>query len=90
MKLVFVVQHVHEFEYDTDDIKMIGVYATREDALAAVSRLGTKPGFKETPDGFHISEYELGKDHWEQGYQSSERKPPASSGEDEFRKAEIL
>lgn len=78
MKSVFIVQHLHMVPQDTDEVKMIGIYATREDAVEATQRLTALPGFREFPDivdyttdnrqGFHIEEYEIGKDHWQEGY----------------------
>lgn len=58
---VFVVHHVHELEEDREDVKLIGVYSTEETANAAVKRLSTQPGFRDTPDGFHIDRGPLGK-----------------------------
>lgn len=59
---------------------MIGVYATREDALEATRTLAKQPGFRELPhvtdyttddmQGFHVEEYEIGKDHWLEGYET--------------------
>jgi hypothetical protein len=65
---VYVVMHVHEFEDDREEVKMIGVYATAELAAEAVDRLRLQPGFCELPDGFSIDRYEIGKDHWTEGY----------------------
>jgi hypothetical protein len=65
---VYVVMHVHEFEADREEVKMIGVYATAELAAEAVDRLRLQPGFCELPDGFSIDRYEIGKDHWTEGY----------------------
>lgn len=67
MDAVFVVQHSHEIA-DCEDVKMIGVYRSRSDADAAVSRLVRQPGFREYPSGFSIDEYEIGKDHWVEGF----------------------
>lgn len=68
MASVFVLQHVHTREDDVDDVKFIGVYSSREEAQAAVTRLGCLPGFADTPDGFHIDEYRVDQDHWVEGY----------------------
>lgn len=68
MSTVFVVQHEHEVADKVDDVKFIGVYSTREMAEAAVQRLRHAPGFADTPEGFHISEYRLDQDHWVEGY----------------------
>lgn len=78
MKSVVIVQHLHTLPQGEDDVKMIGVYATREDALEATRPLATQPGFRELADvfdystenmqGFHIDEYEIGKNHGQEGH----------------------
>jgi hypothetical protein len=79
MKSIYLVQHLHILPQDEEDVKMIGVYATREDAIEAVARLALQPGFCDHPrivdfdadtdmQGFHVEEYEIGKDHWQEGY----------------------
>jgi hypothetical protein len=68
MVSVFVLQHVHVQEDGVEDVKFIGVYSSREKAQAAVARLGSLPGFSDTPDGFHIDEYRVDQDHWIEGY----------------------
>lgn len=65
---VYVVQHVHEFDDDTEDIKFIGVYSTYQKAEEAVDRLKNQSGFCDTPEGFHIDLYEVDVDHWTEGY----------------------
>ncbi|MEO7330934.1 MAG: hypothetical protein ABI193_20330 [Minicystis sp.] len=71
MVLVHVVQHVHESEDGQEEsVKFIGVYETAEGAERAVERLRAQPGFKDAPDGFAITEYELNRDHWTEGYVS--------------------
>ena len=68
MREVYLVQHVHLFEHGTEDIKVIGVYRTREAADAAIERLGTQPGFRDSKDTFCVDAYELDIDHWIEGY----------------------
>ena len=63
MTSVHLLWHVHN-----DDEKLIGVYATNADAVAAEERLRQKPGFVDTPEGFEIHEYQLNQDHWAEGY----------------------
>ena len=65
---VFVLQHVHELDEDREDVKFIGVYATEEGAQAAVKRLSFQPGFRDTPDGFHVERYQVDEDHWTEGF----------------------
>jgi hypothetical protein len=66
----FLLQHVHVFENEEEDVKLLGVYRTRSDAEAALYRLKNKPGFRDALSGFSIDEYEFGKDHWTEGYAS--------------------
>jgi hypothetical protein len=69
VETVFILWHCHQSEDQTsDNEKLIGVYKTRVDAEAAVTRLEDKPGFKDTRDGFEIHEYVLGRDGWTEGY----------------------
>lgn len=67
MTSVFLLWHSHD-----DDDKLIGVYARRADAEAAIVRVKDKPGFRDTPDGFLIDEYAVGQDNWSEGYISWE------------------
>jgi hypothetical protein len=64
---VFILWHIHTVDGE-DDEKLIGVYASNKEAQAAITRLSPKPGFSSTQGGFHIDEYELGVDHWMEGY----------------------
>ena len=63
-----MLNHVHELPSGEDDVKFIGVYLTKADADMAVLRASQLPGFSECPNGFDIQEYEIGKDHWTEGY----------------------
>ena len=60
------------FEKEDDeagDIEcLIGVYRTEQRAREAIERVKDQPGFREYPQGFVVSEYELGRDHWTQGF----------------------
>lgn len=78
-KSVFVVQHLHVHDSGEECVKFIGVYESRSAAEEAVLRLADQPGFREHPNivrpeaddpesGFYIDEYEIGKDHWTEGY----------------------
>ncbi len=68
MNSVFVLQHVNSLDDGAEDVKFIGVYSTRENAIAAVARLSRAPGFTDSQDGFHIDEYGLDQDHWPEGF----------------------
>jgi hypothetical protein len=52
-----------------DDEKLIGVYRTKADALAAIERVKSKPGFAEEGGRFEIAEYALNEDHWTEGFE---------------------
>ena len=67
MDSVFILWHSHEVDGDTDT-KLIGVYRSHDEAQAARKRLDSKPGFKDSPNGFEIHEYVLGRDGWTEGY----------------------
>jgi len=64
---VFVLIHAHAIG-NSEDVKLIGVYSTEAHATAALDRLRTRPGFEQTPEGFHVQAYDLDKDHWTDGF----------------------
>jgi hypothetical protein len=68
MASVFVLQHVHSREDGDEDVKFIGVYSSRDNAMAAMTRLSRLPGFVNAADGFSIDEYHVDQDHWVEGY----------------------
>ncbi len=68
MTKAYVLQHVHPTDDGADDVKFVGVYSSRENAQAAISRLREASGFSEAPAGFHIDEYQVDKDQRVEGY----------------------
>jgi hypothetical protein len=80
MKSVFLVQHLHTLADECEDVKIIGIYRTKEAALTAIEKVKTQPGFADCPqlrnplidenveDGFYIDEFTLDEDHWTDGY----------------------
>jgi len=75
---VFLVEHLRD-QGDSNDIKLIGIYSTREQADAAVKRKQIFPGFSDFPrvidtmkdeetSGFYISEITLDQDYWSEGF----------------------
>jgi hypothetical protein len=98
--IVHLVWHIHHFEkepgaahfgpdeldYDeeTDDAKLIGVYSTRDGADAAVERTRRLEGFRDEPDCFMIDAYTVDEDGWTDGYVTvdvDERATGGKSGE---------
>lgn len=76
---MFLVDHLHTLPNGEECVKRIGVYADRRSAEDAVHRLSSQPGFCNLPEiidftvpgqvgGFYIEEYEIGKDHWTEGF----------------------
>jgi hypothetical protein len=79
MNRVFVIQHLHLMNGDEEDVKLLGVYSSRDEAVAAIERFRHLPGFKDIPnmadpslpgsaEGFYIDEFELNQDSWSEGY----------------------
>jgi hypothetical protein len=68
VKNIFLLWHVRADDPHKEDAKLIGTYASRELASAAISRLTPQPGFVDYPAGFEISDYEINKDHWSEGF----------------------
>lgn len=68
MTNVFLLFHVHDLENGETDDKLIGVYASLLDAQKAQQRTAVLSGFRDAPEGFVIDSYEVGMDHWCDGY----------------------
>ncbi len=64
---VYLVQHVRDPDGD-EDVKVIGIYSTRDAAQQAVDRTVKLPGFRDHPDGFDIDEYTVDADYWKSGF----------------------
>ena len=81
MNRVFVLQHLHLLNDDEEDVKMLGVYSTRESAFAAIERFRKLPGFRAQPqmadmdapgisEGFYLDEHELDQDSCSEGFET--------------------
>lgn len=70
MRSVYLVQHAHDLD-GREEIKIVGIYNSRNEAALAVRRLRRRPGFRHYPKGFHIDRYEIGKDRWAEGFVSA-------------------
>ena len=68
MDSVYLLWYVREWDEGEDTELLIGVYRSKEEAIEATVRLKEQPGFVDYPEGFQIHAYELGKDHWTQGF----------------------
>lgn len=68
MESVWLLQHVHEFADDSEDVKLIGVFASRHEAEVVQAQVASQPGFREMPEGFLITEHQIGVIGWSKGF----------------------
>jgi hypothetical protein len=64
---VYLLEHVRDPDGD-EDVKILGIYSTRDAAQEAIDRSLKLPGFRDHPDGFNIDEYTVDRDYWETGF----------------------
>lgn len=64
---VYALHHGRDID-GVEDVKLIGIYASADDAREACARAGRLPGFRDAPDGFSVDEYEVGRDEWTAGF----------------------
>jgi hypothetical protein len=68
-------------EQDGDDVKLLGVYSTRQLAEERIRSARELPGFCDDPDCFLVSNYQVDVNHWSDGYSrypGSNRDPKSS------------
>jgi homoserine kinase type II len=70
LESVHALWHIHMMPNGEDSEILIGIYASDGDARSAQARVSDKPGFVDCPEGFLIVEYTVGKDSWEEGYET--------------------
>jgi hypothetical protein len=56
------------WDEDNDEIKLLGVYSSREAATRRIEAARTLPGFRDEPRCFYISSNEVDEDQWTEGY----------------------
>ncbi|MBX7457819.1 hypothetical protein K3152_06135 [Qipengyuania sp. 1NDH17] len=84
LKSIFQVYYEREYEHRDNTELVIGFYKSREEAEQVVSKLVSKPGFKDYPEGFEIDEIRFGlAAGWEEGFYS-EVGPPPKDAEAEY------
>ncbi len=64
----FAVFHDYEDEDGDEQIKFIGIFATKENAEAAVDALKKMPGFADYPLGFSINFHPFDRIGWSEGF----------------------
>ncbi|MGW0859206.1 DUF7336 domain-containing protein [Streptomyces sp. NPDC002690] len=55
-------------ESDGDDVKLLGIYSTRERAEERVRQARLLPGFRDEPECFYFDPCVLDEDHWTEGF----------------------
>lgn len=68
MKSAFLLQHSYEID-GSEQVKIIGIYSTRDKANEVIGKYKTLPGFCCYPESFYIDEYEIDKNDWEEGFE---------------------
>ena len=51
-----------------DDVKLLGVYSSSDQARARITTARLLPGFREEPDCFQVAAYSLNRDEWRAGF----------------------
>jgi hypothetical protein len=74
MNTVFLLWHTRSDSCEEADAKLIGVYESRDGAERAKDRVLGLPGFAEHPKDFEICAYEVGVDHWTEGFVTEREK----------------
>jgi hypothetical protein len=77
MNSVFLLWHSYKRDGEDQD-KLVGVYATHENAQQAILRLVAMPGFRDFPSGFGIDECGVDRDYWPEGFVTMTRSPQTS------------
>jgi hypothetical protein len=84
MNTVYDLWFEREYDDRADTELHIGIYASREDATAAIEELKEKPGFEEYPEGFQIHETLLGRTGWTEGFNTTFGPPPKDAASEAF------
>ena len=65
--LVYLAWHTR-VDSASEDSKLLGVYSSEAAAHAAINRVRAKSGFVDYPNGFEVSEYQVDRDSWVDGF----------------------
>ncbi len=69
MTTVFLLRHEYAMPDGEEEIKELGSYSSRENALAAIERYKKLPGFRDYPNSFEVYESQLDMDAgWTDGF----------------------
>jgi hypothetical protein len=65
---VWLLWHGDDIYDETPDAKLLGVYSSEELARERIARSKQLPGYRDHPESFEISRYEINRDQWPDGY----------------------
>lgn len=65
--MVYLLEHVRKIDA-YNELKTLGVYSSKEKAEEVILDYKKLPGFKDFLDGFCITEYEIDKKYWTEGF----------------------
>jgi len=70
MEKVYLLWHTHLDDRleNGEDVKLIGVYSSKQKSKEAWIRALKLEGFRDQPEGFEISTHVLDSDNWTSGF----------------------
>ncbi|MFU6991258.1 hypothetical protein [Pseudomonas paraeruginosa] len=71
MSSVFILHHTYE-NSESESYKILGIFRTKTKANSEIPKYLELPGFKESPNGFTVTEYALDEPHWLSGFEGAQ------------------
>lgn len=68
MQIVYLLHHYYETEFGCDEVKILGIFSSQQEAETAIKTYLDLPGFRDRKDDFYIDAYELNKKRWIEGF----------------------
>lgn len=65
MSSVYLLWHTNAA---TEDVKLLGVFSSRESADDALAASNSLSGFIDQPEGYTVDKYDIDKLYWESGF----------------------
>ena len=70
MTTIYCLMHSYDSPSGEPEDKILAYFATKQEAEDAIQHYAVLPGFSRHPDGFLVDGIQLGKLHWEQGFET--------------------
>ncbi|HIE2398593.1 TPA: DUF7336 domain-containing protein [Pseudomonas aeruginosa] len=71
MSSIFIRCHTYG-NSESESYKILGIFRTKTKANSEISKYLELPGFKESPNGFTVTEYALDEPHWLSGFEGAQ------------------